>query len=124
MSAQHDPLTWYARNRAWLIATAGPRDQHRLAHEVAFWSGGVRTRAALHYSIEAHNAWESGAPLAVVRTRREAERYRAARDRGLLPVLPRKLQEFVRHLSRPEARASYPEWILATVASPVFGAPG
>ena len=125
MTAPIDPLGWYSRNRAWLAEVAGSDREHLLAHELALWSRGVSARTAAHFAFAAHNAYEDGTPLEVVRTRREAARYRAARDMGLLPPLPAKLRTLAQHLTgTAETPASPPAWIEAAIGSSVVRGAG
>jgi hypothetical protein len=122
MSAAEGPLAWYPRNRAWLAGFAGPDLAHQrlLAHELALWSRTVNPDTSFKFALAAHNAWEAGAPLDVVRTRRDAGVYREAREMGLMPVLSPKSRAFAEQMCCiAESPDPWPVWIVEAVGPPL-----
>lgn len=75
---------WYDRAKAGNVEVAGPDvgKQRLLAQEEGLWSPQATPDVNLGALLQAHNAYESGNPRALVRTGEQARKYRAARDAG------------------------------------------
>ena len=83
---------WYTKARGSNVDLAGPdlARQRLLAQEQALWSAQANPDTNLNFAMQAHNAYEMGAPLDKARTGQQARTYREARDAGVdIPLGPK-----------------------------------
>jgi hypothetical protein len=91
---------WYLRAQKGNLEMAGPDParQHLLAGEQALWSAQSTPDTNLGFLLTAHNAYEAGKPLDLVRTGQQARTYQKARDTGTSIPLGEKTDPYGQHL--------------------------
>ena len=91
---------WYLRAQQGTKEMAGPDPvrQHLLAGEQALWSAQSTPDTNLGFLLSAHNAYEAGKPLDLVRTGQQARTYIKARDTGTSIPLGEKTDPYGQHL--------------------------
>lgn len=90
-------LDWYPRAREAVEEMAGPDParQQMTARSLGNFSSQANPETNLGFHLQAHNAYEAGAPRKVVRTGMQASKYNKARDEGKPIKLGPKQEPYV-----------------------------
>ena len=90
---------WYQKAQAGIKEMAGPdpRRQHLLSQEQALFSSQAPPDPNMGFALTAHNAYEAGKPLPLVRTGAQARSYIKGREEGEIP-LGAKTGVYAKHL--------------------------
>jgi hypothetical protein len=90
-------LDWYPRARGAVEEMAGPdvAKQQMTARSLGNFSSQANPETNLGFHLQAHNAYEAGAPRKIVRTGIQAKKYNQARDTGTKIKLGPKQEPYV-----------------------------